>query len=1770
MDKDGKQSDYKPFPCRKEPIGCQDASSDIRFLKISDGTPTFNSRSKFSAFNHGMLQDDDDLDESATKIFTSTTVDEETPRALKIVKRTTSQNALKSDKLLAGGQTGSDSKTLSSKFGSSKSQLALLTKGRDGENNLAQHLGYCPEKGYILTLTSPPPCQEPRARHPLGRHNSDNIKSTTQVSTVDNLSHKYQHFRESWDGSDRYLQMLEKYCDREDQPVKYTYLNSVYEPTTKPMEQKIKSSPLTKLRSSFRRHLNAMRNSNYKEMSPVLNPSQYSSSRELLKSNPGPSLLQCQNLPHSDAFHSAEKQCGMFYNACHSKEHVNSKQCSQDRAYRSSQSYAGSGQSIKLSHGYEQPSLCDHGCTHKRISYSENCPDSQQRPDSTPYYMENMINPENICSPNNPTSSSHYLRDGRSFYNQPAISSYLTLPNRQNNFPTGHTTLSAFSQCYPTLRNPPVSYPNYHYPSNDLSTYVVYSDKPSVNRSASAPPYAPRSYGSLQRNPMVGSRKISGDALLDHNDFRYCTVSSVRSESAPPSENFIRASFKSERRRQLNSDSFKSNQETSTYDFRQLTVSPVQSMCVPPDKADDLETLRNLTVSPVRSVSVMPNQSASQAQECFGSYSQLLNRSSSVPANFCHTYNPPKFPVSGATAMSDTSDSSFTYGTSTDRPTTPSSSQNYNENFYGKMTVCTDRTVSIPSVSQINYEVREKFSAASNSRTMTSSFESVGHNHQAELSDSPVFSYKHPFLPERKLSVPYSPPQSATNSDGDSQSVTSFSSLPDSTSDSLSGNRLRSNSEKEGAETDAQIPESQSTIHRNTNNENQSRKDCTNVNVTSQCGVLKEESDQLCDPETFKTTLNAKSLENYQTSWKNNDNSKSTMKMSSHVHKGVSIEPINSGNQMIYEVDPQNSQQDQSASLKITKDSSVIVEDREYIAFDSQKEQASQPSVHQEMNTKQETLRETMNSSSETNQSGIFGQQFTQSYAPIDPNQFTLQKFRDCTRSELYSPGISKTCTKKISSVDFYTDQSKPNRNSSDKSVNSYYALPSSEGQDRNSDGEEEERKKPQIPRNLPEEKPKVEQHFKNKNPVLSPLTIKQLKHSPLKLGRSLSISSADKSRLSKLRDKLSPLRIQNFVQSPFKFGRNIDLFDRKRWRSANDIVRVSKVEKNTCMLVKANKQKPFQSHSERKPSSKSVESICSLPDKEVINSKNPHGEDSDFDSDPSSLETLIDCDWALDVLDQLSRISDHHGSSFSDNSLKFTKYASWTDLPKKEAAKETNDRTDDLNGIPKLGKELKTNEIGQREAADGKEECDDKKSGFVNSNLKRNQTLLSKNQSRKENAIPDETLQEDFKSDKPLEIVGCKENIYKDENRNRNPELKCNKDFEDLIEKSEDIHKDNSLVQELDFKNGIMTYQEFKNALTHHTDSQDDLHLKEKEQKCFTESQDTLDETLKPEFCSEDSTTDSHSYLCEKVISAKSTDHTSNKSMTEKLNNEQSPQRNRTKTYNAGKTTERKRSIHQSQERDDKGGKKLPKELFKFRKDNAIRKNIYQDVKMSVVHEDTISTNFQNIQNMACWENWDHYEDEDDNKDENLEHFKNSLIQATLSSEMYYPWERSITNDSENNDNCREGAVGINFFQSDDKISNRTTHCYWPRSRYPKTVSRPVDPLLMPTIHEHKMMTEQFIYDDDEMESYHFNDPQLTVPAFELYDDRRSKSNKYSSYFRGKSLQSVNDTHPAMYMTVPMRDNSRAWNSVNHKNSFLEEFIPETETTLSDSHAFL
>ena len=551
MDKNSKQSVYKPFPCRKEPIGCQDVSTDIRFLKINDGTPSFSNVGKYSAFNHGMLQDEEDVDESATKIFSSTAVDEETPRALKFVKRTASQNILKSETLLAGGQTRGDPKILSSKFSSSMSQPGLFTKGPDREAKISPHIGYSPEKGYMLKLTSPPPSRDSRNCHTLGRHHSENIKSTAQVSTVDNLSQKYQHFRESWDGSDRYLQMLEKYCDREDRPIKYTYLNSVYEPTTKPMERKNKVSPLTKLRSSFRRHINAMRNLNYKEMSPVLNPKQYFSSRDSLKSNPGPSLLQCQNLPLTEAFYPGENQHSMFYNASHSKDYIaNSQKCSQDSAYRNPQSCAGSSQCHRHCQGYEQTSFCDHGYAHKRRSYTENCSDSQQQVSNAPYCIQKPTNPENINSPNDNTLNTYFnTADRCSFYHQPTHLSYLTLPHKPHNFPTGHTASSAFAQCYPTLRKHPGPYlPNHNYPPTDLSTYVVYSDKPSVSRCTSAPPHLPQNYGSLRRNAIVGSRKMPDDALVDHNDFRYCTVSSVRSESAPQMKIlFVQASETNER-----------------------------------------------------------------------------------------------------------------------------------------------------------------------------------------------------------------------------------------------------------------------------------------------------------------------------------------------------------------------------------------------------------------------------------------------------------------------------------------------------------------------------------------------------------------------------------------------------------------------------------------------------------------------------------------------------------------------------------------------------------------------------------------------------------------------------------------------------------------------------------------------------------------------------------------------------------------------------------------------------------------------------------------------------------------------------------------------------------------------------------------------------------------------------------------------------------------------------------------------------------------------
>ena len=1169
-------------------------------------------------------------------------------------------------------------------------------------------------------------------------------------------------------------------------------------------------------------------------------------------------------------------------------------------------------------------------------------------------------------------------------------------------------------------------------------------------------------------------------------------------------------------------------------------------MSVPPDKVSDLEALRNLTVSPVRSVSVMPNQSPLQEQEYYGNYSQPPKRPTSVPPNYFQTYNPSNFPVPRVTAMTDSPDTSFSYSTSADRPTTPSSSHCCSDNFiYGKMTVCSDGMVSIPPV-------------PSNSRTVTPSFDTVGPSHRDEVSDSPVFSYKRPYLPDIKLSVPYSPPQSDTSLDSDSGSVISFSSLPDSASESLSKIRkgVTRNSEKENTETDPQFYEDQSTSHRkNTNNETKCSK-----NGISRYEKVNEELDQLQHTEISKINpSDTKSLEKCSDPLKTTNKIKSMKKMSSHVHRGISIEPSSSDNQTTHEDDPQENQH--ASSLEKHQE----IQDNPLFTIPTKLPQSTLVHLQEETSKKPETINsEIVSSGSEPNLSGIFNHQFTQSYAMIDPNQFSLQKFRDCTRSELYSPGVSKTSTKKISLVDF-SDKSRPNKNSSEKSGNSFYSLPSSEVQGMDSDEGEKERKRPQIPKNLPEEKPKVEQPLKNKNAVLSPLTIKQLKSSPLKLGRSLSISSGDKSRLSKLRDKLSPLRIQNLVHSPFKFGRNIDLFDRKRWRSANDIVEESNVEKKICLLVKAellNSKKAAQDlQSEKNKSTpKKRESVSSM-------SKFLHREDSESDSDPSSLGTLIDCDWAHDVLDQLSRISDQHGSSFSDDSLKFTKYASWTDLtdlPKQEVVKETSDKKNDLNSIPKPLKEVKTNEIDPQETMESAEEAANMKSDSFDSSLNRNQTLSTENQYRRE-STSNEILQADFKSGKTLKNTTNIENIPKDENTNRNLIFKRGNVFEEMIEKSAN---DNSLGEELDSRNKI-TYQEFEKKLTSFRNSQDDLLHKENNES-FIASQDVLDGTMKQDFCRENPSTDSCSYQCEGAVSADSTDHDSNKSMMEKLRKSQSPPKTRTKTYNAGKNTDPKCSRRQNQERENKCRKKLTKELSKNNKINAIYKNLYHDVELSVVQEDLISVR-NDTQNMACWENWDKYEEDDD--DENLECFKNSLIRETLSSEMSYPWESSLTDSDENNDSSREGAIGdLNkAFLSDDEKYDSKTKSYWPRSRYPKTVSRPVDPLLMPTIHEYKIMTEQFIYDDDdEMESYHFDDPQLTVPAYELYDDRRSKINKYSSYFREKSLQSVNDTHSAMYMTVPIRDSSRAWNSMNQKNFILEEFFPKSEMESSESHVFL
>ncbi|GAB1600182.1 uncharacterized protein LOC106872646 isoform X1 [Argonauta hians] len=1496
------------YPCREDPIGCYSKMSDnIQFFSRNDDSPSI-SGSVSSAINQGILYDESSYPDTTNKIFTSSVIDEEsTPYNTKSVKRKLKQGTMTLDRYKRKEDVENDTlkrQPVDPRGTISKAKLMSMSK------DMQNHPDYHSQISQMQSMTLSPMYHLTKERHPLGRHHSENIKSSS-VSTLDHLSNQYHAWQESREGSDHYLEMLEKYRDHGNKPAKYTYLNSVYQPTTKPMECKTKEGPLTRLRSSFRRHLSAIKTPSYKEMSPVLNPGQYCTSQESLDSKSS-SLQPSHPWSNCDPQHYSRQQIGRFYDV-HNPRTQRTK--SEDFTYHSyvqrhpcHQVYSSSGHCRRQC--CNPAPNCNNYCSHKRMSYAENCSHSNMMDNAAAYQVRKATSLENV----------NVINESQSLRNFPAMDPhvsnqaiYRTLPHKQSHYLSQYPCSSAFSPCYEDAvynqaANAHLEY-NYKQEPSDTRSYVVYSDKPSANRCTSAPPNSTNDYGSLRGRKHFSRYNNPKEPIVDE-DFRYCTISSRRSESAPPTENLFRASFKNLRKLPTRTNSYNSNTaDTDCYDFRQLTISPIQSMSVPPDKVTSIEALRNLTVSPVRSVSVIPDLSPKE-QECYSNYAEPSNRAASVPADYNFHNKTPNFSHVRTSELSIMPEMNCNIDNQAQRTIVDDHCLSN-----GQYTVYSDFNVSIPPDSQ----------------TIESGAENCPPNRKTlalQNKQSPLFSCKHPYLPEQSLSVPFNSSHS-TDTETDTTSVTSLSTFPDSVSETRSA-------------------EDKAVKHL------EALDNCLNFETNN----LKSETDFLTSHPESNEYPNGMKTVHRSTKEANSQNTtkyRVLQKMSLRVNSGVGINPVSLENKEV-------------ASLR-----------ERIVIGDSFNEKIDKTNVGQQKHNK--------NGFSSSN-----GQQ-----TEIDLNE-TESKILSEVGHDINYNNVPK------------------NGNYNLASFSQYSSLDSDE---------EEQPRKPQVPKDLPKEKTKVEDQ--NRNFCLSPLTVQQLKDSPLKLGRSQSVGVMDKNCLSKLKDKLSPLRIQTLVNSPFKLGRSIDLFDRKKWRSTNDILDVVKSDTPVSNLIKDNYSesksnenvKEFQQENIVLPKKDQIKistvdsKMKNLPSKYHTNNNKDWEDIDNVDVNSSNLGTSEDYDWALDVLNHLSRISDHHVFSSNGNSLAIS-----------EKFKQRNITID-----------------------------------------------LEENEARKCGS----------------NSVFLKKTELTDKNSDKFPSTNPNNDNVDVNtlngnDQQESVNKNESSTQ-------CQTPSTMSGQL------QQKVHQNGKYEY---EQMDAKEKSVIPE----------KSYKKEETV----LEIEGNRTSTEMLN------------------THDKSEIQCEEDRTCNNDSKYssPRKHKKF-------SDIYPDAKLSYVEDYILEETILN------WKASNQPKETDfnssNNKANDFNELNNSFFREKLVKETNYLWGNPLDR-FKHHFSTEDLTYGLR------KFPLRTQSF---QSRFPRTVSRPVDPQVMPTIFENKIMTEQFIYDDAIPDMNLHNElPQQSL--YYAYDDQRYTNPNHPLYMYERSLSYLDSVHPDGYMTIPSKKTGNSWNSKKKK----------------------
>ncbi|CAI9727358.1 XK-related protein 6 [Octopus vulgaris] len=1567
------------YPCREDPIGCYSKMSDnIHFFSRTDSSPSI-SGSVSPAVNQGTLFDDSTYLERANepttnKIFTSSVIEEEvTPYSSKSIKRKIKHGSLTVDryKRKEDAENGSLRRQLKcNKSGNFKDGISKA-KLMSAPSDMQVHPNYYPQISQMPNATVSPVYHLTKGRRPLARHHSENVKSSS-VSTLDNLSDQYHNWQESREESDRYLEMLEKYRDPNNKPAKYTYLNSVYQPTTKPMECKTKEGPLTRLRSSFRRHLNAIKTPTYKEMSPVLNTGQYCTNQETLDSKSG-SFQQGHPWPNYEIRHYPRDHAGRFYDMRSPRVHGSN---SEEFTYQSylqrppcHQVYNEPAHCLNRQQCYNPVTNCNNYCSHKRMSYAENCSHSNLMENAASYQIRKATSLENLNTLNDNQALRNFsTADPYSCKQVPNHAAYRTLPYRPNHYISQYPCSSAFSPCHDggvyDKANVRPEYNCKQQQPSDAHTYVVYSDKPSANRCVSAPPNPSANYGSLRGRTVLSRQNNPKEPIVDH-DFRYCTISSRRSESAPPNENLFRASFKNLRKIPPRSTTYGSNNATETdcYDFRQLTISPVQSMSVPPDKVTSIEALRNLTVSPVRSVSVIPNQSPKE-QECYSQYGESSNRPTSVPPDYTFHGKTQNYPQ--GTEISGMPGIDCNYNKGQRSITAAQSIANDRCLSHGQFTVYSDFNLSIPPDSQT---IKSAAEICPSYRTAPA-LPSVPLN----SNQSPLFSCKHPYLPERSLSVPFNSSHS-TDTDTDTTSVTSLSSFPDSVSDARSAEDKAAkhlealdnclNSETNNLESEMESLKSQST-----SDEVDSSHEPTEVDATKSQTTNEEDSPQ---------------------------NLTKLKKMSSHIHSGIAISPI-------------------SPEIKenMTKNQEIINEQRTAAG-------TSFGRIPKEV-CKTEVTQEKKYNGNEFNSNS-----FHENHDETDAKIFQEFKKPDSDDSYSHNTIVSKTLNHNQDPISY-------SQNSLCESDN------------------EEQPRRPQVPKDLPKEKIKPEELHKAFR--LSPLTIQQLKNSPLKLGRSQSISIMDKNRLSKLKDKLSPLRIQTLVNSPFKFGRSIDLFDRKKWRSANDILDEVKSETPVCNLVKVKyledknteNVKDFQ---EGKNSAKEVQNETSLTDRKTtanLSSNYLTDNDEDVEKDnevnSSNFGTIDDRDWALDVLDHLSRISDHHTSSFSGSSHAFSEKSRQRNI--------TKDLVQDGSSMASLQKRSQVS-------------CD--QIPLINQN-------------------------------------------------------NCNEDVNELIRKDVDgnniDNSQNTLRQSEGFESQSSSRCEISGTCNGRLQPNIDWKCNNEQEKMGLEEKGITSRVCQKE----DLVFEKLSHLKDPIVLeplARERKECSRESIN--MNNKSEKHCTDQRIYGAGDDNSSKLSL-----------------TGKYQKKLA---NVYADAKPSYVGDFISEEDIKNWQVSVQLKGLEFAENNSNAND--FDKLNNSLFREKLARETNYLWG-SPFDKFKPNFSMDDLSYGIR------KFPLRTQSF---QSRFPRTVSRPVDPQVMPTIFENKIMTEQFIYDDAISDMYLYKEPQSHQPPCYAYDDQRYTNPKHPLYIYDRSLAYMDSVHPDGYMTIPSKKPANSWNLKKKKKLF-------------------